>query len=276
MKPRYESWTGERLETFITGETMFEHLHRYAIALSLAEGQKVLDIACGEGYGAALLSKKASSVTGIDISSKAIETARKKYKNSNLRFETGDILNIPSEDASFTMITCFETIEHVEDHHKLLKELRRVLTSDGILLLSTPEMETGNKNAKYINPFHIRELTGESFKELVLSYFPNCHFYKQNSFACSFIESDTSSSPDQWYTGNYVNINKLPPPTAKYWLAIASNGQNHENISGFFLPEQSLTELIHEESEAVRMTGSYKLGRFLTAPWRMLLSLFGH
>ena len=76
---RKQSWTGERLETTITSEVMLEHLHRYAFAIEISKNKKVLDIACGEGYGSNLMSKSAAEVTGIDIDETTINNASKKY-----------------------------------------------------------------------------------------------------------------------------------------------------------------------------------------------------
>src|SRR4051812_14624207 len=109
-----KQWNGERLETHITGETMREHLHRYAIAVELAKGRTVLDIACGEGYGAWFLSRVAAKVMAVDLDAATIQNAEEKYKADNLDFITGSILQIPFPDRSFDMITCFETLEHIE------------------------------------------------------------------------------------------------------------------------------------------------------------------
>ncbi len=72
-------WTGERLVTSLSGQIVFEHLHRYAIACVLAEGKDVLDIACGEGYGSALLGSRARSVIGVDADDRAVQHANGKY-----------------------------------------------------------------------------------------------------------------------------------------------------------------------------------------------------
>ena len=64
-------FTGERYQPEIGGDVQLEHLHRYAFAKSLVHNKTVLDIACGEGYGSALLSETAKYVTGVDIESRA-------------------------------------------------------------------------------------------------------------------------------------------------------------------------------------------------------------
>ena len=69
-------WTGERFVPSCTGQLLYEHLHRYAVAAALADGKRVLDIACGEGYGSNLLAATAAQVIGVDIASEVIAHAR--------------------------------------------------------------------------------------------------------------------------------------------------------------------------------------------------------
>src|SRR5437763_14770065 len=110
------NWTGERLETYINNEIMVEHLHRYAVADELVKNKKVLDLACGEGYGSFLMATKAHSVTGIDNNSIVIKNASEKYKRTNLEFIEGQAEKLPFEDHSYDLVVSFETLEHLENH----------------------------------------------------------------------------------------------------------------------------------------------------------------
>ncbi|PJB71599.1 MAG: class I SAM-dependent methyltransferase, partial [Armatimonadetes bacterium CG_4_9_14_3_um_filter_66_14] len=79
-------FTGERFTPECVREMWYEHYHRYAFARALVAGKSVADIACGEGYGAALLAQSASSVVGIDLSAEAINHAQQRYAaQTNLR-----------------------------------------------------------------------------------------------------------------------------------------------------------------------------------------------
>ncbi|MGD0636313.1 MAG: class I SAM-dependent methyltransferase, partial [Beijerinckiaceae bacterium] len=77
-------FTGERFHPEISGNIELEHMHRYIYALAYAEGKTILDIASGEGYGAALLASRAVFVTGVDIAEDAVAHAREKYHLPNL------------------------------------------------------------------------------------------------------------------------------------------------------------------------------------------------
>src|SRR5262245_4798025 len=122
-------WTGERFLPWIRESTIaYEHLHRYAYAATLAEGKRVLDLACGEGYGAKMLAAAATSVVGIDIDENVVRHATEKYGSTNLTFIAGSITDIPiRDDHSFDVIVCFEAIEHIEAHEALLLEVKRLL-----------------------------------------------------------------------------------------------------------------------------------------------------
>ncbi|HEY1869765.1 MAG TPA: class I SAM-dependent methyltransferase, partial [Chitinophagaceae bacterium] len=91
-------YTGERfvpLKELLNDETAFEHFHRYHHVLELAKDKIVLDIACGEGYGTAILAEKAKKVYGVDIDKICIEHAKQKYQNNNLEFLLGNVVSIP-------------------------------------------------------------------------------------------------------------------------------------------------------------------------------------
>jgi len=121
-------FTGERYVPTEAGEIRHEHLHRYAWCARLVEGKDVLDIACGEGYGSAMLARRARSVKGVDIADDAVAHASAAYRDiSNLAFMQGDAAQIPLDDNSVDAVVSFETIEHHDRHREMLSEIRRVL-----------------------------------------------------------------------------------------------------------------------------------------------------
>jgi len=109
--------TGERfLPWNEISDIYFEHLHRYAFASKFTFDKKVLDLACGEGYGVNILARNAKSVTGIDYDEKVISHAKNKYRQKNIEFLKGSITDVPIKDSKlFDVIVCFEAIEHVDE-----------------------------------------------------------------------------------------------------------------------------------------------------------------
>src|SRR5512141_695907 len=114
-------FTGERYTPEGVREIAYEHWHRYAFATRLAKGRRVLDAACGEGYGSALLAQVAQDVVGVDISDEAVAHARSRYTAANLRFDRIDATALDAFDAAqFGLIASFETLEHVRQQERML------------------------------------------------------------------------------------------------------------------------------------------------------------
>ncbi len=153
------------------------HLNRYEYACGFVGGRKVLDIACGTGYGCAMLAKSgAAFVTGLDLDAGAIQFARQTYSADNIRFDTGNAQHLADiEDASFDVVTSFETIEHLPDVEAYLAELCRVLKPGGLFLVSTPDRRLESTlyplRGRPNNPFHLREYTRRQFVEVVSTRF---------------------------------------------------------------------------------------------------------
>jgi len=172
-------FTGERFTPECVREIRYEHLHRYAFARELVVGKRVLDAACGEGYGSALLAASAAAVTGVDRSAEAIAHARSRYVANHLDFQAADCLNLPFADDSFDCVVSFETLEHLADHDRLLTEFRRVLGPRGFLLLSSPDKAVYSDKLQNRNEFHVRELYRDQLESLLREHFPAFRMFGQ-------------------------------------------------------------------------------------------------
>src|SRR5258708_6669853 len=110
------TFTGERFLPDCSGEIAYEHWHRYAFARRLATGKRVLDAACGEGYGSALLAANAAEVVGVDIDVATLDHASARYAPiERLRFVHGSCAALPLADASIDLVVSFETVEHLTE-----------------------------------------------------------------------------------------------------------------------------------------------------------------
>jgi SAM-dependent methyltransferase len=156
--------------------TFWEHVERYRFAKDFVRGKRVLDIACGEGYGAAALAKSgAVTVTGVDIASEVCEHARRKY---GLDARAGNAQSIPLQDRSIDLVVSFETIEHVDAPAAFLGECARVLVPEGTLIVSTPNRPVYS-GAGGQNPFHRLEFDEKEFVDLLRSRFRAVRLYTQ-------------------------------------------------------------------------------------------------
>ena len=132
------------------------HLRHYETAKRYVKSKRVLDIACGTGYGSQMLSLAgASMVVGVDISLLAVEYARKHYHQSNVEFVCADAEQFHCTDL-FDVVVSFETIEHVPHPDKFLNRLFSLLAPGGDLLLSLPLGET-----RHIDPYHLHTFSQE-------------------------------------------------------------------------------------------------------------------
>jgi len=173
-------FTGERFTPECVREIWYEHWHRYVFARTVARGKRVLDAACGEGYGSALLADVAHSVLGVDIAQAAIDHARARYGGrANLRFERGDVTALELPPASFDVIVSFETLEHVQAQQALVAGFARALADDGVLLVSSPDKRTYSDLSGFRNEFHVRELYREELLALLAPHFPHVRLYGQ-------------------------------------------------------------------------------------------------
>lgn len=173
-------FTGERYVPTEAGEIRHEHLHRYAWCARIVEGKDVLDIACGEGYGSAMLARHAQSVVGVDIADSAIRHASMAYRDiRGLEFRRGDAAQIPLDDDSVDVVVSFETIEHHDRHREMLSEIRRILRPDGVLIISSPNRTVYSELAGHHNEFHVKELDFGEFDAVLKEQFDDVSYFGQ-------------------------------------------------------------------------------------------------
>ena len=140
-----------------------DHVDRYNYVAPFANGKRVLDVACGTGFGTQILAQAgAATVHGVDIDAPAIEYAKQNHQEASVTYVVGSAGELPFSENSFEQIVSFETIEHLPDDVRsdYLDEMSRVLVAEGTLYISTPNKrittpwkETPN------NPFHVLEYT---------------------------------------------------------------------------------------------------------------------
>jgi SAM-dependent methyltransferase len=173
-------FTGERFTPECVREIWYEHWHRYVFARRLARGKRVLDAACGEGYGSALLATQAVSVVGVDIDEASIAHAQTRYADQpRIRFERGDVTQLALPDASFDLIVSVETLEHVHEQERMLAGFARLLAPGGVVLISTPDRRTYSDVPGFHNEHHVRELYRDEFEALLAREFAAVRLYGQ-------------------------------------------------------------------------------------------------
>jgi 2-polyprenyl-3-methyl-5-hydroxy-6-metoxy-1,4-benzoquinol methylase len=191
-----------------------EHLVRYKLAARIVAGKKVLDIACGTGYGSAMLAEAGAEVLGADISPETIHSDTEAYAGrNNLSFMLADVENLPTEwTGKFDIVVSLETIEHLKSPDQYLKNLKRVLKPGGLLLLSTPNIKVFGQQ----NPYHFHEYEEMELKNDLEQYFAQVKILAQRNALASYITADGE--------GVELSLNKTKNE-AEYFIALASDGQ---------------------------------------------------
>src|SRR5206468_10450992 len=183
----------------------YEHWHRYFFARRFVAGRRVLDVACGEGYGSALLTDTAADVVGIDIDAATIAHAGSKYAHRrNLRFVQGSVIALPIPSASVDAIVSFETIEHVDadEQRQMIAEFARVLAPQGLLVLSSPNRPEYSDARNYANPFHRHELDRDDLARLLDPAFSVLRWYRQRRYLGSALwAEEPGESFESWSAG---------------------------------------------------------------------------
>ncbi len=188
MDPSGERFWPESADPY--DETAAEHLQRYHSVLELVRGKAVIDAGSGEGYGTHLLAGTSACIFGVDASAEAVRHASLRYLQPNLRFIAGLIEALPFRDAAFDVVVAFEVIEHVVEglQTAFLREARRVLRADGVLVISTPNKAVYTDAANQLNPFHKREFHIGEFEEFLKDVFPRVALFGQGWHLSSVIE----------------------------------------------------------------------------------------
>jgi cyclopropane fatty-acyl-phospholipid synthase-like methyltransferase len=167
------SLTGERTLPDIPEENYWfrRHLAVYEWIASRVPGMRVIDMACGEGYGSDVLARAAASVVGVDANPEAHEHARLRYRRANLRFAR-ELVESFSEAAD--AVVFLQTIEHLSDPSAALAHFRSLVGESGTVYVSTPNVLTlAPKGAsRSDNPWHVHEYRAQEFAELCRSSFP--------------------------------------------------------------------------------------------------------
>jgi len=248
------TFTGERFTPEVRGPIWYEHWHRYAFVAPLVRGLRVLDAACGEGYGSFLLARVAAQVTGIDISADAVSHARQRYPAENLAFAEGSVIALPLPDASVDVVVSFETIEHLTPQREMLAEFRRVLKSTGILVISSPNRPVYNETGAVENHFHVGELDRAELKALLDAAFPQQTWLAQRVIAQSALWSEDEGGRGTHYAvldGDEVRRAGLPAPPMYFVVVCAAVGVALPALPALSLFDDGAQALWHDYARAL-------------------------
>ena len=158
-----------------------QQLKAYEFARPGSSGKIVLDLGCGDGYGAAFLAKVAKEIIAIDYEEEIVLKARKKYNATNLKFVSMDVTNLGFKNESFDILCSFQVVEHIPEEKltSYLSEIKRVLKNEGEFYISTLNLA---KNIKSPSTYkkdraHCKEFCFEEFKSLLEGAFTDVKIF---------------------------------------------------------------------------------------------------
>ncbi len=151
-----------------------EHLFRYQWAEQYVRApMKVLDLACGTGFGSALLARIVGvTVIAGDLDPPSLAAAAAEFgTESSPHFAAMDGTRLPFPDRSLDLVLSYETVEHIEKYRDFVGELARILKKSGTLLLSTPNRLVTSPDGVIRNPFHTQEFDMPGLGRLLSAHF---------------------------------------------------------------------------------------------------------
>lgn len=169
-------YRGERaVPHALLGVTVAQGAAAYRFVASKVAGRRVLDVACGDGYGSALLAEQAAEVLAVDRDRDVIARAAAQYPKRNLKFRCLDVSALPEAlgKGRFDAVCAFQFLEHVGDQAALLHLLASLVRPGGLLAVSTPN----RRCFPTFNPYHLHEFDADELRALAARLFPAATLY---------------------------------------------------------------------------------------------------
>lgn len=211
----------------------FLHINRYKFSAYVInkflrwKNERILDIACGLGYGSYILHRETGLNTiGIDISKESISYAKKWY-GKGVDFSVGDITALDLPSNRFSYVTCIETIEHLnlENAIKALQNLRRMIVPRGILIVSSPNRFVSNLLYRIYgnNVFHRYEFSPKELKRILTKLHFDIYLdagqYLYNPLVSALVDKGFI------FSSFFKPSEKVPSIFAGYFVLVAQKSQ---------------------------------------------------
>ena len=201
--PRHESgrvtedfhFTGERV---LPGEPEWAwcfQAHKFGyddLAARIPAGARMLDIGCGEGYGADLLAQRAEHVVATDYAHEPVAHARATYRRDNVDWAVADAQRLPFGDRAFDVVCSLQVIEHFRDTEAHLRDVARILKPMGWYYVATPNIDLASE-AERNNPYHLRDFNAHDLREALAAHFETVEmlgmFYVETSYRVALMRA---------------------------------------------------------------------------------------
>ena len=240
--PKQEDTVGKDLTGYLSqlvpapSEAIYERLVGYGFARRYVSGKTVANVCWEEvGHGSRLLAGTAGSIAGITRSAEAMEVASAAYSAPNLSYERIDFPKLPYPEEHFDVVVALGVIENLNQPGDLVREARRVLKRDGLLVVSVPD-KTGHikSNSRYRPGMYASE-----FQELLEGHFEHVRTYRQGAVAGGAIFPDSGEVRDAFVeSGSLSPFDARPgeePPALRSIVAVCAGVETFEHDERAYL-----------------------------------------
>jgi hypothetical protein len=180
--------TSEHLSSAASGQAELEQYHRYDMARQFCGDKVVLDVAAGEGHGAALLASVAREVIGLDRNADLVAQAQALHGGPCVRFLRADATRLPIRSASIDVAIFLEALGAAAQRTDFLAEAKRVLRPGGLLFLGMPGRH--RLRVTGLDPDEPLEAAREAFLRAIQSVFSNCEWLYQKVVVGSLVAKE--------------------------------------------------------------------------------------
>lgn len=189
------------------------HFARYAVCKNLAKGKRVLDVACGEGYGSYMLKEAgAAYVVGVDVSHESVAKAERLFAKEGLKYQAADVADLDSlfAEGEFDVVVSIETIEHLADPTAFLESIKRVAKPNGIIIITCHNDHWYYPQDNQNNPYHLRKYRLDEFQKISTDVLGNNVKWSIGTGVFGFgstpleINESYSKVPESWIS--YANV----------------------------------------------------------------------
>ena len=203
-----------------SAEATYDRLTGYGFARRYAAGKIVANLGWEEiGYGSHLLAETAESVAGLTNSPEAVDLASAAYPAQNVSYQRVDLPELPYSETHFDTMVTFGVVENLAHPEDLVREAKRVLKQDGVLVISALDKQTQlNGDGHGGIDDRLRAMYVPEFRELLERHFGRVHIYRQGAVAGGFVfpvSDEVTTAPVQSarFSLNSPDLGAEPPRT---------------------------------------------------------------
>jgi SAM-dependent methyltransferase len=230
MTKKYDTEKHQEQPVPASSEAAYDRLTGYGFARRYVRGKIVADVGWEEiGYGSRLLAETAESVVGLTHSPETVEQASAIYSAPNVNYQRVSLSELPYSEGYFDAMVAFGVVENLEHPEDLVREAKRVLKEDGVLVVSVLDKQANTNDRDRGGVNGRRGMYVTEFRKLLEQRFGHVHVYRQGAVAGGFIFPASEELTDTPVTSVRFSLANpdldTEPPTTRSVVAVCSDAE---------------------------------------------------